>query len=192
MRALIHNASQPVLTAYLQQTGLIFEGECKPFSPKNWTIWKLSLFMTFLCFLSEIFCIKPFIVACSCAVSNSGSVHLYEQREQGTKMAVIQNISLGIHRMWMNEWSHKNVKDVVSCHETFQCSKCVQAFHFFSLLSQHYGMNKCLLWNVQILKKLKDYQNSLTKVQALTCVKIVLGVEWFQKEIRVFVLYECN
>ena len=46
--------------------------------------------------------------------------------------------------------------------------------------------------NVQILMKLKEYENSLTKVQELTCVKIVLGVELFQKEIRGFVLYEHN
>ena len=43
-----------------------------------------------------------------------------------------------------------------------------------------------------MLMKLKEYENSLTKVQALTCVKIVLGVEWFQKEIRIFVLHEYN
>ena len=40
--------------------------------------------------------------------------------------------------------------------------------------------------------KLKEYWNSLTKVQALRCVKIVLGVECFQNEIWVFVLHECN
>ena len=44
------------------------------------------------------------------------------------------------------EWSHQNVKDVASCHETFQCSKCVQAFHYFSLLPQHYGV----LWYEQM------------------------------------------
>ena len=53
-------------------------------------------------------------------------------------------------------------------------------------------MKKCLLWNVQILKKVKQYQNSLTKVQALRYVKIILGVKWFKTEIRGFVLYECN
>ena len=35
---------QAIPPPYLQQTGLILEGECKLFSP---TIWNLSLFMTF-------------------------------------------------------------------------------------------------------------------------------------------------
>ena len=53
-------------------------------------------------------------------------------------------------------------------------------------------MNKCLLWNVQILLKLKESENSLTKVEALRCVKIVLEVKWFKTEIMGFVLFECN
>ena len=77
--------------------------------------------------------------------------------------------------MWMNEWSHKNVKDIVSCHETFQCSKTVQVFHYFQNVMVYYGIKKCLLWNVQIMLKLKESENSLTKVQALRCVKIVFG-----------------
>ena len=40
--------------------------------------------------------------------------------------------------------------------------------------------------------KLKEYDKSFNKVQVLTCVKIVLGVESFQEEIRIFMLHECN
>ena len=47
-------------------------------------------------------------------------------------------------------------------------------FHYFHSITVCYGMNKCLLRNIQ---NLKEYQNSLTKAQALRCVKIVLGVE---------------
>ena len=125
--------SQPVLAPFLQQTGLIFENH----SPQRTERDENSLCSWPFCLPSEIFCIKPVIVACLCAVSNSGSAYLYEQREQATKKAVIQNISLERHRMSMNEWSHENVKDVVSCHKTFECSKCVQAFHCFSLPTQH-------------------------------------------------------
>ena len=32
------------------------------------------------------------------------------------------------------------MKDVVSCHKTFQCLKGVQGFHDLSLLSQCYGV----------------------------------------------------
>ena len=56
------------------------------------------LFKIFLCskpcLQSEIFCIKAVFVACSCAVSNSGLVHTYEQREQAIKTVVRWNISL--------------------------------------------------------------------------------------------------
>ena len=40
---------------------------------------------------SEIFCVKAVIVVCLYAVSNSGPVHTYEQREQATITAVRQN-----------------------------------------------------------------------------------------------------
>ena len=64
----------------------------------------LSLFKTFLfsrpCSLpSEIFCIKAVIVACLYAVSNSGPIHTYEQREQATITVLIQNISLCRYRI---------------------------------------------------------------------------------------------
>ena len=65
-------------------------------------------------------------------------------------------------------------------------------FHYFQSIMVFYSMNKCLLWNLQFLLKPKESENSLTKVQALRCVKIVLGVECFKTEIRGFVLYECN
>ena len=51
-------------------------------------VWMYGLFKT----LSSI-------VACSYAVSNSGPVHTYEQREQATITALIQNISLGKARL---------------------------------------------------------------------------------------------
>ena len=61
--------------------------------------------------------------------------------------------------------------------------KLFMTFNYFHSITVCYGMNKCLLWNVQTLKKLKKYQNSLTKIQVLRCVKIVLGVQWFKAEI---------
>ena len=178
--------SQLVLTPYLQQTGLIFEGECIPFSPKKWMIWKLSLFMTFLSSKWNIL-YKAVIVAWSCAVFNSGSVHLYKQREQATKTVVIPNISLGRHRMWMNEATKMwKILFPVMKHSSVQIMfKLFISFYYFHSITMYYSMNKCCLWNVQILKKLKEYQNSLTKVQALVCVKILLWFSDFKQKLGV-------
>ena len=45
-------------------------------------------------------------------------------------------------------------------------------FNYFQSIMVPDGINKCFLRNLQILMKLKDYENSLTKVQALTCGRI--------------------
>ena len=71
-------------------------------------------------------------------------------------------------------------------------------FMFF-IMKQHessvmvcYGMNKCVLWNVQIIIKLKKHKNSFNKVQTWQCAKIVLWVGSFHEEIWAFILYEHN
>ena len=50
-----------------------------------------------------------------------------------------------------------------------------------------YSIDKCVLWNVPILIKLKEHNNSpfLKNVQNFFC-------GWDGSEIRVFILYECN
>ena len=119
-----------------------------------------------------------------CVVSNSKSVHSYEQREQAIKTAVIQNISLRRHRMWMNEvmkmWKMFPVMKHSSVQNVF---KLFITFHYFQSTTVCYSINKCLLWNVQILLTLKESENSLTKFQALRCGNIVLGWSAFRQKL---------
>ena len=65
----------------------------------NPNIMKLSLFLSSRPFslASEIFCMKSVIVACSYAVSNSGPVHTYEQREKKPHSDLIVACSLSAH-----------------------------------------------------------------------------------------------
>ena len=86
-----------------------------------------------------------------------------------------------LKRLFFPVMKHSSVQNVFKLFITFQ---------YFQIILVCDSINKCLLWNVQILMKLKEYQNSLTKVQA--CVKIVLDVKCFQNEIWVFVLHECS
>ena len=66
----------------------------------------------------------------------------------------------------------KPQKYVKSCVLTQNIGVFKNSFMFF-IMKQHdtsmmvcYGMNKCLLWNVQILVKLKEHKNSFKKVQS--------------------------
>ena len=52
---------------------------------KTLSFQNLSLFKAQPYLQSEIFCIEDVIVACSYAVSNSGQVNTYEQREKPTR-----------------------------------------------------------------------------------------------------------
>ena len=64
------------------------------------------------------------------------------------------------------------------------------SFMFF-IMKQHessmkvcYGMNKCGLWNVQILIKLKEHKNSFNKVQAKKmCKNYFVGWDTFIKKL---------
>ena len=95
---------------------------------------------------------------------------------------------------WMNEAKkmRKMLFPVMKHSSVQNVFKLFIMFHYFQSVTVCYSINQYLLSNIQITMKLKGYQNRLTKVQAITRVKIVLGVEWFQTESRGFVLYECN
>ena len=68
------------------------------YSSKKLSIMKTLSLNTFLCsrpcLPSEIIGIKAVLVACLYVFPNSESVHSYEKREQATKTALRQNISL--------------------------------------------------------------------------------------------------
>ena len=88
----ILEAKPTIVHIHLQQTGINFElNIMKTLSSRPFSL------------PSEIFCIKAVIVACLYVVFNSVSVCIYQWREQATKTALIQNISLGRHKIWMNK-----------------------------------------------------------------------------------------
>ena len=132
-----------------------------------------------------MFCMKCVIVACSYLIFNSGSVHTCQEREKATKTALILNISLGRHWIWMKE-------AMKMCKMLFPVTKHCSAqdlFSSFSLLNvmkpvwQYVAVWTNALWNVQILMKPKEYNNSFNKAQALTCVKLFSGWSDFRKKL---------
>ena len=88
---------------------------------------------------------------------------------------------------WMNEATEMwKMLFLVTKHSSVEnVFKLFITLHYFQSITVSYNMNKCLLWNVQILRKLKESENSLTKVQALRCVKIVLGCTKLRQKLGV-------
>ena len=169
--------------ASLQQTGVNFVGEC---NACILTLWKLSLFKTFLSSKWNILyqsCYCGFFVC----TFHSGLLHTYmKERIQATKTAVILNISLeGSEYGWMKPW--KYVKSRVLTQNSGVFKNC---FMFF-IMKQHdtsmtvcYSMNKCVLWNVQILIKLNQNTTTVSMKSRLSNVqKLFCGRDAFRKKL---------
>ena len=87
----------------------------------------------------------------------------------------------------MNEWSHENMLNLVSWHKTLECSKTVSCFSLQNSMKPAWQCvtvwAKCVLWNVHILIKLKEHNNSSIKSRLKNVQKLFCGWDAFRKKL---------